>query len=234
MNRRYDAVADKVDFEKIYSIDEGLELVDDTATANFDETVEVAFNLGVNPSQNMVRGSTVLPNGTGKEVTVLAFAKGETRREAEEAGADYLGDEDTVERIEDGWLDFDEVVSTPDMMSVIGRLGRILGPRGMMPSPKSNTVSEDIGEAIERLKKGQVEFRADKYGVVHVPVGKTSFSTPELRENLLELAKAIYDQRPEEGVDSRYVQKVTISSTMGPGMKLSVEELRDEVHERRL
>ncbi len=234
MNRRYDAVADKVDFEKIYSIDEGLELVDDTATANFDETVEVAFNLGVNPSQNMVRGSTVLPNGTGKEVTVLAFAKGEARREAEEAGADYLGDEDTVERIEDGWLDFDEVVSTPDMMSVIGRLGRILGPRGMMPSPKSNTVSEDIGEAIERLKKGQVEFRADKYGVVHVPVGKTSFSTPELRENLIELAKSIYDQRPEEGVDSRYVQKVTISSTMGPGMKLSVEELRDEVHERRL
>lgn len=234
MNRRYRAVADKVDSEEVYSLDEGLELVKETATAEFDETVEVAFNLGVNPSQNMVRGSTVLPNGTGKEVTVLAFAKGEARREAEEAGADYLGDDETVERIEDGWLDFDEVVSTPDMMSVIGRLGRILGPRGLMPSPKSNTVSEDIGEAVKRLKKGQVEFKVDKYGVVHVPVGKASFSEPELRENLIELAKSIYDERPEEGVDARYVQKITISATMGPGLKLSVEELRETVYERRL
>lgn len=234
MNRRYRAVADKVDSEEVYSLDEGLELVKETATAEFDETVEVAFNLGVNPSQNMVRGSTVLPNGTGKEVTVLAFAKGEARREAEEAGADYLGDDETVERIEDGWLDFDEVVATPDMMSVIGRLGRILGPRGLMPSPKSNTVSEDIGEAVKRLKKGQVEFKVDKYGVVHVPVGKASFSEPELRENLIELAKSIYDERPEEGVDARYVQKITISATMGPGLKLSVEELRETVYERRL
>ncbi len=234
MNRRYQAVADRVDPEELYPLDEGLELVGEVATAEFDETVEVAFNLGVNPSQNMVRGSTVLPNGTGKEIEVLAFAKGEARREAEEAGADYLGDEETVERIEDGWLEFDEVVSTPDMMSVIGRLGRILGPRGMMPSPKSNTVSEDIGEAISRLKKGQVEFRADKYGVVHVSVGKSSFSTPELRENLIELAKSIYDQRPEEGIQGRYVQKVTISPTMGPGVKLAVDELRDRVYERTL
>ena len=234
MNRRYEAVADRVDFEALYSLDDGLELVRETATAEFDETIDVAFNLGVNPSQNMVRGSTVLPNGTGKEVKVLAFARGEARKEAEEAGADYLGDEDTVERIEDGWLEFDEVVSTPDMMSVIGRLGRILGPRGMMPSPKSNTVSEDIGEAVSRLKKGQVEFRTDKYGVIHVPIGKASFSTPELRENLIELAKSIYDQRPEEGVQGRFVQKVTVSSTMGPGMKLSVDELRDKVYEQKI
>ena len=234
MNRRYEAVADQVDFENIYSLDEGLELVKETATAEFDETVDVAFNMGVNPSQNMIRGSTVLPNGTGKEVTVLAFAKGEARKEAEEAGADYLGDEETVERIEDGWLEFDEVVSTPDMMSVIGRLGRILGPRGMMPSPKSNTVSDEIGEAISRLKKGQVEFRTDKYGVIHVSLGKCSFSVPELRENLIELSKSIYDQRPEEGVQERFIKKVTVSPTMGPGLKLSVDELRDRVYERKV
>lgn len=234
MNRRYNAVADKVDPEELYSIDDGVKLVRDVATAEFDETIEVAFNLGVNPSQTMVRGSLVLPNGTGKEVRVLAFAKGEARREAEEAGADFLGDEGKVEEIEDGWLDFDEVVSTPDMMSVLGRLGRILGPRGMMPSPKSNTVTEDIGEAVSRLKKGQVEFRTDKYGVVHVPIGKSSFSTPDLRENLIELAKSIYDQRPEEGIQERYVQKVTVSPTMGPGVKLSVDELRDTVYERKL
>ena len=234
MSRRYEAVADQVDFENIYSLDEGLELVKETATAEFDETVDVAFNMGVNPSQNMIRGSTVLPNGTGKEVTVLAFAKGEARKEAEEAGADYLGDEETVERIEDGWLEFDEVVSTPDMMSVIGRLGRILGPRGMMPSPKSNTVSDEIGEAISRLKKGQVEFRTDKYGVIHVSLGKCSFSVPELRENLIELSKSIYDQRPEEGVQERFIKKVTVSPTMGPGLKLSVDELRDRVYERKV
>lgn len=232
MSRRYEALADKVDFANIYSIDEGLELVRDTATADFDETIEVAFNLGVNPSQTMVRSSTVLPNGTGKEVTVLAFAKGESRREAEEARADYIGDEETAERIEDGWLDFDEVVSTPDMMSVIGRLGRILGPRGMMPSPKSNTVSEDIGEAVTRLKKGQVEFRTDKYGVVHVPFGKASFSVVDLRENLMEIGKEIYEQRPDEGIQGRYLQKVTISSTMGPGIKLDVNQLREEVYDR--
>jgi len=234
VSRRYEAVADQVDFENIYSLDEGLELVKETATAEFDETVDVAFNMGVNPSQNMIRGSTVLPNGTGKEVTVLAFAKGEARKEAEEAGADYLGDEETVERIEDGWLEFDEVVSTPDMMSVIGRLGRILGPRGMMPSPKSNTVSDEIGEAISRLKKGQVEFRTDKYGVIHVSLGKCSFSVPELRENLIELSKSIYDQRPEEGVQERFIKKVTVSPTMGPGLKLSVDELRDRVYERKV
>ncbi|MFP4135815.1 MAG: 50S ribosomal protein L1 [Candidatus Acetothermia bacterium] len=234
MNRRYEAVAEKVDPEKLYDLEDALELVKDAATAEFDETVDLAMNLGVNPSQSMVRGSTVLPNGTGKEVKVLAFAKGEARREAEEAGADYLGDDETVERIEDGWLDFDEVVSTPDMMGTIGRLGRILGPRGMMPSPKSNTVSEDIGEAVSRLKKGQVEFRTDKYGVVHVPIGKASFSVPELRENLIELASSVFDQRPEEGVQERYVQKATISPTMGPGVKISVNELRDRVYENRL
>ncbi len=234
MSRRYDAVADKVDFANIYSIDDALELVKETATADFDETVEVALNLGVNPSQSMVRSSTVLPNGTGKEVKVLAFAKGESRRDAEEAGADFIGDEETAERIEDGWLEFDEVVSTPDMMSVIGRLGRILGPRGMMPSPKSNTVSEDIGEAISRLKKGQVEFRTDKYGVVHVPFGKASFSVVDLRENMIEIGKAIYEQRPDEGIQGRYLQKITVSSTMGPGVKVDVNQFREEVYEQLL
>jgi len=234
VSRRYKTIADKVDFENIYSLDEGLELAVETATANFDETIEVAFNLGVNPSQTMIRSSTLLPNGTGKSVKVLAFAKGEKRREAEEAGADYIGDEETADRIEDGWLDFDEVVSTPDMMSVIGRLGRILGPRGMMPSPKSNTVSDEIGEAVARLKKGQVEFRTDKYGVIHVLIGKSSFPVTDLRENLIEIGKSIYDQRPDDGIQGRYLQKVTVSSTMGPGIKLSVEQLREEVYRRKL
>lgn len=232
--KRYLQARSKLDLGKIYSIDDAMELVKEVSTADFDETVEAAINLGVDPSQNMVRGTSVLPHGTGKEVEVLAFASGEKRQEAEEAGADWVGGEDLAEKIEDGWLDFDEVVTTPDMMSVVGKLGRILGPRGMMPSPKSNTVTEDIGKAVTKLKKGQVEFRTDKYGIVHVPLGKSSFSVQELKENLVDLVKSVLAQRPEDGIKGRYLQAATISSTMGPGVKVDVDELREEASERNL
>lgn len=222
---------EKVDPEKIYSIEEAIDLALSTATTSFEETLEAAYNLGVNPSQNMVRGTCVLPHGTGKEVKILAFARGEKQKEAQEADADWVGGEELAEKIEDGWLEFDQVVATPDMMSVVGRLGRILGPRGMMPSPKSNTVTEEIKEAVTKLKKGQVEFRTDKFGVVHVPFGKDSFSSEDLRENLVELTKAIYEQRPEEGIDVRYIQRVSISATMGPGIRVSVDELREASYE---
>jgi len=231
MSKRYATISAKVDPEAIYGLEEGLGLVKETATANFEESVEASLNIGVNPSQNMIRSTCVLPHGTGKEVKVLAFARGEKRREAEEAGADFLGDEETAERIEDGWLEFDEVVATPDMMSVVGRLGRILGPRGMMPSPKSNTVTEDIGGAVEKLKKGQVEFRTDKYGVIHVPFGKSSFPVEHLEDNLVDLMRSVYEQRPDEGIQGRYLQKVVVSSTMGPGVKLDVDQLRQRAHE---
>lgn len=232
--KRYLEARSKVDLGKIYPVEDGTQLVKEVSTADFDETVEATLNLGVDPDQKMIRGTLVLPNGTGKEVKVLAFASGEKRQEAEEAGADWVGGEDLAERIEDGWLDFDEVVTTPDMMSVVGKLGRILGPRGMMPSPKSNTVTDDIGKAVEKLKKGQVEFRTDQYGIVHVPVGKSSFSPGELEENVIELVGAILSQRPDEGIQGRYLQGITVSPTMGPGIKIDVDQVREEASGRNL
>ncbi len=232
--KRYLEARSKVDLGKVYPVEDGTQLVKEVSTADFDETVEATLNLGVDPDQKMIRGTLVLPNGTGKEVKVLAFASGEKRQEAEEAGADWVGGEDLADRIEDGWLDFDEVVTTPDMMSVVGKLGRILGPRGMMPSPKSNTVTDDIGKAVEKLKKGQVEFRTDQYGIVHVPVGKSSFSPGELEENVIELVSAILSQRPDEGIQGRYLQGITVSPTMGPGIKIDVDQVREEASGRNL
>lgn len=232
--KRYLEARSKVDLGEVYPLEDATELVKEVSTADFDETVEATLNLGVDPDQKMIRGTLVLPNGTGKEVKVLAFASGEKRQEAEEAGADWVGGEDLADRIEDGWLDFDEVVTTPDMMSVVGKLGRILGPRGMMPSPKSNTVTDDIGEAVEKLKKGQVEFRTDQYGIVHVPVGKSSFSPGELEENLIDLVGAIIAQRPDEGIQGRYLQGLTVSPTMGPGIKIDVDQVRGEASGRNL
>ncbi|MFW6421341.1 MAG: 50S ribosomal protein L1 [Candidatus Bipolaricaulota bacterium] len=223
--KRYLNASEKVDPEATYPLDEAIDLAKETATAGFDESLEAAFNMGVNPSQTMIRGTTVLPNGTGKKVRVVAFARGETQREAEEANADWVGGEELAEKIEDGWLEFDQVVATPEMMSVVGRLGRILGPRGMMPSPKSNTVTEDLGDAISKLKKGQIEFRTDKYGVIHVPFGRATFESEHLRENLIHLLSNIYAERPED-LQARYLQKATISATMGPGVGLEVDELR--------
>jgi large subunit ribosomal protein L1 len=196
------------------------------ATAKFDETMDLAVRLGVDPkhADQMVRGAVVLPNGTGKKVRVLVFAKGEKEKEAGEAGADYVGAEDLVEKIQGGWLEFDRAIATPDVMGQVGRLGKILGPRGLMPNPKTGTVTFDVGRAVREFKGGKIEFRVEKAGIVHVPFGKASFDPQKLRENLTAILEVIYKAKPQtaKGV---YVRNVTVSTTMGPGIKLDVAEL---------
>lgn len=223
-SRRYREVAVALDRERVYPVREAVELMKKLATARFPETAEAAFNLGINPSQHMVRGACSLPHGTGKAVRVLVFARGEKIREAEEAGADYAGGEELAERIREGWLEFDRVAATPDMMPLVGRLGRILGPRGLMPSPKTGTVTQDIGRLVRELKAGMIEFRADRYGIIHVPFGRVDFEVDQLVENLASLTRAILDRKPE-GAKGNYIQRVTISSTMGPGIHLDEGEL---------
>jgi len=212
----------QVDREKLYSIEEALELVKQAATAKFDETVELAVKLGVNPkhADQQVRGAVSLPNGTGKTVKVLAFAKGEKAKEAEEAGADFVGAEDAAEKIQKGWLDFDVAVATPDMMSIVGRLGRILGPRGLMPNPKTGTVSMDIGRAVKEIKAGKVEYRVDKAGNIHVPIGKVSFDVEKLSENMRAVMDALIKARPA-AAKGQYIRGVAVCSTMGPGVKVN-------------
>ncbi len=223
--KRYTSAAALIEQQRMYGIDDALEKMKAAATAGFDETAEIAINLGIKPSQTIVRGTCTLPHGTGKTVRVLAFAKGASQTEAEQAGADYVGGEDLAKKIREGWLDFDKVVATPDMMSVVGKLGKILGPRGLMPSPKTGTVTKDIGRVIGELKKGMVEFRTDRYGVIHSIFGKTSFDIAALRENLIAFVRSVLERRPEEGVKGRYIEKVAISSTMGPGILLDLGEL---------
>ena len=211
----------KVEAGKRYSLQEGLELVVGSARAKFDETVDAAIRLGVNPAHadQMVRGSVVLPNGLGKTVRVLAFAKGEKEKEALDAGADYAGADDIIEKIKSGWLDFDRVVATPDMMGSVGKLGKILGPRGLMPNPKVGTVTFDVATAVRELKAGKVEFRVEKAGIVHTPVGKVSFGGDKLRENVQALLDAITKLKPSSSKGT-YVRGVSLSSTMGPGVKV--------------
>ena len=210
----------KVENTKSYSLEEALNLLKDTETAKFDETVELHINLGVNPkySEQNVRGTVVYPNGTGQDVDILVMTKTK-EDEAEDAGADYVGLEEYIEKIEDGWTDVDYVVATPEVMSDIGKLGRILGPRGLMPNPKSGTLTEDISRVVKELKAGKVEFKVDSNGVLHVPAGKISFSVEELQENIEALMEVVNNQRPE-GLDRTYLQKVTVTSTMGPGIKV--------------
>ncbi len=219
--RTYREKADAVDREKHYEIDEGVALLLESKRTKFDETAEVALNLGVDPrhADQNVRGAIVLPHGTGKSARVVVFAKGDKEREAREAGADEVGAEDLAKRIQEGWLDFDRVIATPDMMSVVGRLGRVLGPRGLMPNPKVGTVTQDVAKAVSEQKAGKIEFRVDKAGIVHAPFGKTSFSSEQLRDNLLAIAEAILKAKPTaaKGV---YVKKVSISTSMGPGIRL--------------
>lgn len=234
--KRYATGVESVDHTRLYSVEESIRLLKETATAHFDEAAEAVFALGVDPKKNehRIRGTVVLPHGTGRTVRVLAFAKGEAMREAEEAGADHVGGEDLVKRIEEeDWLDFDAVVATPEMMSVVSRLGRILGPRGLMPSPKAGTVTPEIGRAVEELKGGKLEFRVDPYGQVHSLFGRASFSEEQLAENLLSLATAIDEEKPDD-VKGRYIRQVAISSTMGPGIKLDPDEVARRVEERRL
>lgn len=222
-NRYNEGVKDLDPAEK-YEIDKAIEILNNFPQCNFDETVDLSINLNVNPkkSDQLVRGTVVLPNGTGQEIRVVAFCKGKKVNEAEEAGAEMAGSEELIEKIENGWLDFDAAVATPNMMKDIGKLGRILGPRGMMPNPKSGTLSEDIGETIQELKKGKIEFKVDSGANIHVPVGKLSFSSDQLSENIKAMIEAIRKAKPVGIKKANYINKVVLTSTMGPGLKLNI------------
>ena len=222
--KRYRSLAEKVDSNKVYTAEEATALVKELATAKFDETVEVHIRLGIDAkkSDQNVRSTVALPHGTGKTVRVLAFAKGEKQAEATEAGADFVGDDDMVAKVDGGWFDFDAVVATPDMMAAIGsKLGRVLGPKGLLPNPKAGTVGPNIGEIVKALKSGQIEFRNDKTGVLHAPIGKASFSAEQLAENLVALTKAVEGAKPEtsKGI---FIRNVYLTSTMGPSIQVSV------------
>lgn len=203
------------------SPEEAVKLIKERAFAKFDETVDLAVSLGVDPrkSDQMVRGSVLLPNGTGKKVRVLVFAKGEKEKEAEEAGADFVGSDDLIEKIKGGWLDFDKAAATPDMMGAVGKIGKILGPRGLMPNPKLGTVTFEVGNAVKELKAGKVDFRVDKAGIVHMPAGKVSFGEEALLENIRAAIGALTRAKPATS-KGKYIKKVSISSTMGPGVRV--------------
>ncbi len=221
--KKYTEAAKKVDRMKQYDVEEAVKLVKETAVAKFDETVEAHIRLGVDGrhADQQVRGAVVLPNGTGKTVRVLVFAKGEKIDEALAAGADHAGGEELIPKIQnDGWLDFDVVVATPDMMGVVGRLGRVLGPKGLMPNPKAGTVTMDVTKAVNDIKAGKVEYRLDKANIVHVPVGKVSFSEEQLVQNIDALMEAITKAKPS-AAKGQYYRSVSLSSTMGPGVKLN-------------
>jgi large subunit ribosomal protein L1 len=223
----YRAALEKLDRAKRYPLEQGVALVQATGRAKFDETVEMAIRLGVDPRQadQNVRATVVLPHGVGKSIRILAFAKGEKEREAQEAGADYVGGDDLVEKIKEGWLDFDKTVATPDMMASVGKIGKILGPRGLMPNPKVGTVTPDIGRAVRELKAGKLEFRVDKAGIVHVPVGKVSFGPEKLLDNSRAVLGAVMRVKPASA-KGHYVLGVTLSTTMGPGVKIDPLEVR--------
>ncbi|MFQ6672038.1 MAG: 50S ribosomal protein L1 [Candidatus Tectimicrobiota bacterium] len=210
-----------VDRTRRYGLEEALRLVKETAYAKFDESVDLAVRLGVNPrhADQMVRGSVILPGGVGRRVTVLVFAQGEKAKEAEEAGADYVGAEEYIKKIQDGWLEFDRAVATPDLMGQVGRLGKILGPRGLMPNPKAGTVTFDVGRAVEEIKAGKVEFRVDKVGIVHVPIGRVSFALETLLENAEAVFETLLRLKPA-AAKGAYFRSIAVSSTMGPGLRV--------------
>ncbi|QQE74659.1 50S ribosomal protein L1 [Brevibacillus composti] len=222
--KKYQEALKLIDKNKVYEVAEGIELVKKTASAKFDESVEAAFRLGVDPKRadQQIRGAVVLPHGTGKVQRVLVFAKGEKAKEAEAAGADYVGDADMIAKIQGGWFDFDVVVATPDMMGEVGKLGRVLGPKGLMPNPKTGTVTFDVTKAVNEIKAGKIEYRVDKAGNIHAPIGKVSFDAEKLAENLAALTEALNRAKPAaaKGV---YMRNVSISSTMGPGVRVAVK-----------
>ncbi|MCD6427071.1 MAG: 50S ribosomal protein L1 [Caldisericaceae bacterium] len=225
--KRYQELLKKIDRTKQYSLDEALELLPQLKSAKFDESVEATYVLNVNPkfADQNIRGVISLPHGTGKKVKVLVFAKGEKAQEAKEAGADYVGAEDLVDKIaKEGFLDFDVAIATPDMMRHVGKVARILGPRKLMPNPKAGTVTMDVGKAVKEFKAGKIEYRVDKTGVIHTVIGKISFKPEELKENLLALNEAIVKARPAS-VKGQYVKKVYLSLTMSPAVRLNVQEL---------
>ena len=220
--KKYNEALKLVDAAKLYEVGEACDLVCKTATAKFDETVELHVRLGVDSrhADQQVRGAVVLPNGTGKTVRTLVFTKGEKIKEAEEAGSDYIADDDTVKKIQDGWMDFDVVIASPDMMGVVGRLGKVLGPRGLMPNPKAGTVTPEIGKAIADAKAGKIEYRLYKPNIIHCPIGKASFGQDKLSENLEALMGAIVKAKPA-AAKGQYIKSCTITSTMGPGIKIN-------------
>ena len=226
-SRRFTQLRSEIDRNCQYPLEESVSLVKKLATAGFDETIEVAVALGVDPkySDQMVRGTCMLPNGTGKKVTVLVFARGDKADEAAAAGADHIGDDDLAEKIKEGWLEFDVVVATPDMMGVVGKLGRVLGPRGLMPNPKVGTVTADVATAVTEAKAGKISFRVDKTGNLHVPVGKASFEEKALRENVLTFMEKVIQLRPSSA-KGRYLQSISMSSTMGPGIHVDPNDIR--------
>ncbi len=225
-SKRLRKAAEAIDRKSLYGLEEAIKLVKDRAGAKFDETVEISMNLGIDPrhADQTVRGVVTLPNGTGKSVRVAVFAKEAKAEEAAKAGADVVGTDDLAGRIQAGEIDFDRCIATPDMMPVVGKLGKILGPRGLMPNPKLGTVTNDVAEAVQAAKGGQVEFRAEKAGIVHAGVGKASFSETALAENIKAFARAISNAKPS-GAKGTYIKRVSVSSTMGPGVKLDVSSL---------
>ena len=219
--KKFNAARGRIDGEKRYSFEEALSLVKSSSYAKFNESVDISVNLNVNPrhADQMVRGSVALPHGTGKEIRVLVFAKGEKATEAREAGADFVGDADIIEKIQGGWLDFDTAVATPDMMGQVGRIGRVLGPRGLMPNPKTGTVTFDVGKIVSELKAGRVEFRVDKAGIIHLSFGRVDFTEEKLQDNLTSVLETLARLKPASA-KSPYFRSVTVSSTMGPGVKI--------------
>ncbi|KKB34854.1 50S ribosomal protein L1 [Bacillus thermotolerans] len=224
--KKFQEAAKLVDRSVAYELTEAVELVKKTSFAKFDATVEAAFRLGVDPKKadQQIRGALVLPNGTGKTQKVLVFAKGEKAKEAEAAGADYVGESDYINKIQQGWFDFDVIVATPDMMGEVGKLGRVLGPKGLMPNPKTGTVTFDVTKAVEEIKAGKVEYRVDKAGNVHVPIGKVSFDNDKLVENFRAIFDAMMKAKPS-AAKGTYMKNVTLTSTMGPGVKVDASSV---------
>ena len=228
--KKLNEAAAKIDRTKVYPLATALDVVKQASFAKFDETVDVAVRLGVDPrhADQMVRGAVVLPNGLGKNVRVLVFAKGEKEKEALDAGADYVGSEDLVAKIQEGWFEFDTAIATPDMMGVVGKIGKVLGPRGLMPNPKVGTVTFDISRAVKESKAGKVEFRVEKAGIVHAPVGKVSFDAEKLKGNLLALVEALVKAKPS-AAKGIYLKKISVSSTMGPGVNLDISDVTSQL-----
>lgn len=230
MGKKIKLAKEKIEIGKEYSLEEAINLAKECSYTKFDESVDLSVNLGIDPkkSDQMVRGTVVLPHGIGKKVRVLVFAKGEKEKEAQDAGADFVGAEDLVEKINKGWLDFDKAVATPDVMGLVGKLGKILGPRGLMPNPKLGTVTFDIARTVREIKAGRIEYKSEKAGIVHIPIGKVSFDTQKLIDNARAVINSIVKAKPATS-KGRYLKKLSISSTMGPGIAVDIASLGKEV-----